>query len=67
MLICYLSLFTVGVFYAYGLMFGGFVERKTFYTYLLLSEKWNPTLIVIYGYGVLASSVVYILMRFALY
>jgi len=36
-LICYLSLFTVGIVYAYGLMFSGFVNRKTFYTYLLLN------------------------------
>lgn len=48
-------------------MFGGFTERKQTYKYMMLDEKWNPSMIVIYGYGLLVSSFVYLLMRFLMY
>ena len=59
-LISYLSLFLVGVVFGYGLMLGGFTERKIIYTYLTLDQRWDPTMIVIYGYGLLVSLVVII-------
>jgi uncharacterized membrane protein YqgA involved in biofilm formation len=66
-LVSYILLFVVGLIYAYGLMFGGFTERKQTYKYMMLDEKWNPSMIVIYGYGLLVSSFVYLLMRFLMY
>jgi len=65
-LVSYLALFGVGVFFGYGLMLGNFTERKTVYSHLSLDKKWNPAMIIVYGYGIAVSAVVYILMRFVL-
>jgi len=35
-LISYMSLFSVGIAYGYGLMKGGFTERKTVYSFMIL-------------------------------
>lgn len=65
-LISYLSLFSIGVFYAFSLMYGGFVRRKTVYENLNLNESWNPSMVLIYGYGVVGCLIVYIFMRFVM-
>lgn len=62
-----MSLFAVGIVFAYGLMLGGFAERKHVYKYLILDERWNPNMIVIYGYSMLVSAVVYLFMRYGMY
>jgi hypothetical protein len=50
--------------YGYGMMLGGYAERKQMYKYMNLDENWDPKLIVIFGYGLLAHAIIYIAMRY---
>lgn len=62
----HMSLFTVGVVFGYGHMLGGFTERKVLYTYFTLDKKWNPTMLIIYGYALAVSAVVYFFMKYVM-
>ena len=61
-----MALFTVGVGYAYCLMFGGFAERKVAYTYFNFPENESAMLLMIYAYGVEASGAIFLLMKFVM-
>jgi hypothetical protein len=61
-----MSLFGIGIVFGYGLMLGGFTERKIVYSYMSLDSKWNPAMIIIFGYAIVVSAILYIVMRYIL-
>lgn len=65
-LIAYMSLFMIGIVFGYGLMLGGFTERKIVYSFLLLDTKWDPDMIIIFGYGLGVSAIVHLVMKFGM-
>lgn len=61
-----MALFIIGIVFGYGLMLGGFTERKIVYNFLLLDDKWNPDMIIIFGYGLAVSAVIYLFMNYGM-
>jgi hypothetical protein len=57
----------VGIVFGYGLMLGGFTERKDVYLSLDLNKKWNPSMIIISAYGLVVSLVVHLVVKYLMY
>lgn len=66
-LLSYMALFFIGILYGYGMMLGGFTQRKQMYKFYQLDDSWDPTLVVIYGYGLVAHFVITIFIKYIMY